>query len=159
MIKINTGDHSGSIHGTAFLAIPGRHRHRVEWALRELVKIPKSHPRADTYFTSLPGGRSLTQLLDDTSNDIWINYSADTSAMGFALTTHATDIWLGRGSLRYGKRAVLATIIHELAHINGASGRDHAAERAVYECGLGGDWEFRTGIDNPFTPYHPGTSG
>lgn len=66
---------------------------------------------------------------------------------------------------------MLATVIHELAHIGGAGGGAtgllctafssacHAAERAVLECGLGNRREHRTGVDDPATPYDPGILG
>ena len=56
---------------------------------------------------------------------------------------------IGIGELAYvsGKEMVLATLIHELAHIAGASdGRSRAAEEALIHCGLGKKSELETGI-------------
>ncbi len=55
---------------------------------------------------------------------------------------------------------MLATLVHELAHINGApGGASKQAEDALLACGLGRRIEFATGTDDPKTPYNPGISG
>jgi hypothetical protein len=60
----------------------------------------------------------------------------------------------------HGKEMVLATLIHELAHIAGAPGGDsRAAEDALIHCGLGKKSEANTNIDDRSTPYDPGATG
>jgi hypothetical protein len=54
---------------------------------------------------------------------------------------------------------MLATLVHELAHSNGAPIAGPAAERAVLECGMGNRSERSSGVDNRRTPYDPGIDG
>lgn len=97
---------------------------------------------------------------------IWVNY--DPSIAFFGYTYSNNDLWIGPMPFKVGKWSVLATIVHELAHINGApgsgavclaSGTCHDAERAVLEAGLGRASEFTSGVDDPSTPYDPNISG
>jgi hypothetical protein len=60
---------------------------------------------------------------------------------------------------RIGRWSLLATMIHELAHINGAPGRGFAAEEALIACGLGRLHEKQTGVDDLHTPYSPDIEG
>ena len=163
MIQMNIGDHSGSENGIAFTPIPVEKRHQVRWSRSKAHWITRNISSGNRYFRSLPGGRSLTALLNDSS--IWINYDPALTVDGS--TFHNQDLWIGPGPFRAGRWVVLATIIHELAHINGAGGAAtglvcstfstacHAAERAVLECGLGNRRELRDKIDDPSTPYNP----
>ena len=166
MIQINVGDHSGDENGIPFTAFPLGHRHQVRWARTKAIWIAKRLRSANRYYTSLSAGRSLTRLLDDGS--IWINYNPSLAVDG--ATFHNSDLWVGPGPFRVGRWTVLATILHELAHINGAGGAAtgltcsafsvacHAAERAVLECGLGKRTELG-GADDPATPYNPNITG
>jgi len=112
---------------------------------------------ADTYFRSLPDGRSLTALLADRS--IWINYHATMNAYGEAEIS-GKELCISVTACRIGRWTVLATLIHELAHINGApGGASKAAEEALLHTGLGKQSEKTTGVDDPRTPYNPNISG
>ncbi len=156
MIQMNIGDHIGNENGDVFRAIPPNQRGQVRWARRRLFVIARDLKRADNYFSSLPGGRTLTSLIND--NSIWFNYDPTTPDYGW--TYGNNDMWIGNLSFRWGRWTTLATIIHELAHINGApAGNDHRAELALLECGLGRRSELRTGVDDPYTPYNPNTTG
>lgn len=163
---MNIGDHAGNENGVPFLTVPaGRHQNQVRWARTKAFWITRNIPRANAYFLTLPAGRSLTNLLDD--NTIWINYDPTINYDGFTFSNN--DLWIGPGPFRIGRWQVLATLIHELAHIGGAvggaavcgafSGPCHAAERAVFECGMGRNSELNTGVDNPETPYNPNIFG
>ena len=71
------------------------------------------------------------------------------------------EIAISITSLRIGRWTVLGTLIHELAHSNGAPIDDALgnpsplAERALLACGLGKQSELTSGIDDPSTPYDP----
>ena len=165
MIQINVGDHAGSENNDAFSPIPTQFHQSVRWARRRARQIAHDLPGADRYFVTLGRARSLTSLLD--SRHIWINYGGDVHGL-YGWTYQNNDLWLCDGALRRGRWTVLATLIHELAHIAGAGGgracdvwssRCHAAERAVLECNLGYHGELSTGIDDPRTPYDPTISG
>ena len=71
------------------------------------------------------------------------------------------EIAIGPPSYRVGRWMVLATLIHELAHVNGVRGRVSplAAENALLHCGLGKRSERSSGVDDPSTPFHPGIRG
>lgn len=170
MIPINIGDHSGSERGILFNRIPQNLLPMVRWARTHAFNVARENPAANAYFRSLPRSASLRQLLDDRT--IWINF--DPATRSYEHTHHNKNQWLGGGAFAFAfanRWMVLSTIIHELAHINGAGGGAtglmcgiwsqacHAAERAVLECGLGHRSELRTGIDDPSTPYDPNIVG
>lgn len=167
MIQINIGDHSGNENGIPFTPIPIANRTAFRWARRKAIWIAANLATADRYYTSLSSGRSLTNLLADSS--IWINYDPTLTVDG--ATFHNNDLWVGPPAIRKGRWQILATIVHELAHIGGAGGAAtglvcggwtapcHAAERAVLECGMGKRSELSSGNDDPNTPYNPGITG
>jgi hypothetical protein len=167
MIQINIGDHAGNENGIPFTAFPATHLGQVRWARTKAIWIARNLPGANRYFSSLSAGRSLTNLLDDGA--IWINFNPTLADDG--ATFHNNDLWVGPRPFRIGRWTVLATVIHELAHIGGAGGAAtgltcsafstacHAAERAVLACGLGRQSELDTGVDDPSTPYNPGIVG
>ncbi|GGC08480.1 hypothetical protein GCM10011363_26510 [Marivita lacus] len=168
MIQINIGDHAGSENGDNFTPIPaGNYRDQCRWARRKAIWISQNMPRADQYYSGLGAGVNLTTMLGN--NSMWINYDGSIDYYGYTYSNN--DIWIGPKPFRIGKWSVLATILHELAHVAGAPGAPpgggvcavnglcHAAERAVYECGLGNRTELTTGIDDPATPYDPTISG
>lgn len=165
MIQINVGDHSGSENNVPFLPIPEKWRDEVRWARKHAQRVSIGNPKADRYFRSLPRGRSLNGLLTDRS--IWINYYNRQDVYGFTFCNN--DLWLSDAAFAPGRWTVLATLIHELAHIGGAIGGAsvcsvyntpcHAAERAVFECGLGSKSEGAGGRDDRRTPYVPGLVG
>lgn len=164
MIQMNVGDHTGDENGDGFIAIPSSKRDQVRWARNKMFSIVKNIASADVYFKSLPKGRSLTSLINDAS--IWINYDPTISYYGYTYSNN--DLWIGPLPFKIGRWTVLATIIHELAHIDGAGGGDlvcsaysagcHAAELAVLHCGLGYASE-TPGKNDPFTPYDPDIFG
>ncbi|MFT5300007.1 MAG: hypothetical protein ACI87E_002743 [Mariniblastus sp.] len=153
MIQINIGDHHGRERVDAFTQIPAMYLRQARWARQRARKLVQDIPSADRYFQSLPNGRTLTAMLNDSS--LWVNYSTDPL---FGFTYQNNDIWICTKSFRIGRWTVLATLVHELAHVNGA-GNDHAAEQALINCGLGKRSEHTTGVDDPSTPYSPGISG
>ena len=152
-IQINIGDHVSPEVG--FVPIPAGHRAATRWARTHAKRIAQTRRGADTYFRTMPGGRSLTDLLKDSS--IWVNYYAAGRNYGEA---GGNEIGISPLSYRIGRWTVLGTLIHELAHVNGAPGRpSKQAEEALLHCGLGKRSEQRTGVDDPSTPYNPGISG
>ena len=152
-MQINIGDHVSPQPG--YVPIPVSHRHATRWARTKAKAIARSMPSADVYFRTLPSGRSLTDLLND--NTIWVNYAGGIPDYGQAI---GNEIAIGPRSYRIGQWTVLATLIHELAHVNGAPGSpSQQAEEALLHCGLGKRSEKSTGVDDPRTPYDPGISG
>ena len=155
-IQMNIGDHVSPHPG--WVSVPSEYRGQVSWARTKAKAVAKGMPDADRYFRTLPGGRSLTALLGDRS--IWINYGPTMTEFGANSVPHPHEIAIGRLAFRIGRWTVLATLIHELAHVNGApGGADRRAEEALLRCGLGNWSEYRTGRDDPHTPYDPTISG
>ncbi|MEO8278906.1 MAG: hypothetical protein ABI564_04385 [Ideonella sp.] len=154
-IQINIGDHTSSV--TRYVTVPASRRSVLHWARSQAKAIAKGNPKANKYFKGLSGGRTLTQLTNDSS--IWINYYPGLTLFGEA-EIGGKELALGPNSFSKGKWVVLGTLIHELAHINGApTGNDTQAEEALYHCGLGTEEEWLDGIDDPSTPYDPGSGG
>ena len=155
-IQINIGDHVSTQAG--YIAYPKEYLSTIQWARTKAKEIAKTIPGANVYFKALPNGRSLTDLLGD--NTIWINYHPTMAYYGETNFVGGKEIAISRTSCRIGKWTALATLIHELAHVDGAPGGvSQAAERAVLACGMGNNSELTTGIDNPRTPFDPRIGG
>jgi hypothetical protein len=154
-LQINIGDHVSS--EPTYVTVPPKLRDMLRWARSRAKTIAKKNPAADVYFRGLPGGRSLTQVLGDSS--IWINFAPALTAYGETNMVGGKEIGIGPISFRIGRWTVLATLIHELAHSNGApGGGDTRAEGAVRACGMGKASE-TPGHDDPYTPYDPNIGG
>jgi hypothetical protein len=156
-IQINIGDHVSS--EPDFITIPADRRRQVQWARTKARWITRNIPSADVYFRTLPNGRSLTELLAD--GDIWINFLVGANDFGQTNAVSGKEIGIGVRSFRIGRWTVLATLVHELAHVNGVDGDTDpkGAERAVLECGMGKRSERTSGVDDPFTPFDPNING
>jgi hypothetical protein len=154
-IQINIGDHV-SDYPSILVPVPFKHQWATKWARNQAKVIAANVKTADKYFKSL-GKRSLTQLLAD--RRIWINYARDLQVRGIR-QDGSNDIGIGDLAYLRGKEVVLATLIHELAHIAGApGGESRAAEEALIHCRLGKKSELETGINDPSTPYDPDVKG
>ncbi len=167
-MQLNVGDHVTAITDPrfSFVAFPlttlGRTRSiraQIMWARTKANEIARRIPSANIYFRSLPGGRSLSQLLAD--NTLWINYCPNRAEYGWTVwpPSGGPEVGICPLAFRWGRWTVLGTLIHELAHVNGAPGTDDSAERALPHCGLGTWAELTTRVDDPKTPYVPGISG
>ena len=153
-MQINIGDHISPIEG--YLPVPVQFRDQLYWARTRARSIASTIPGANKYFLHLPKRRSLTQLLADST--IWVNYSVSLGK-DYGETADRNEIAIAPIAFRVGRWTVLATVIHELAHCNGAGGRgSFEAELAVLACGLGRKSEQVSG-DDPYTPYNPNTRG
>lgn len=146
MLQINTGTHTGPPGTTA---IPEMHRDVVRRAIRIITNdiVPR---HSCSNFARLPGGRTLAQMI---ALPIWLNYDPTATGQLYGWVepaTHPHDVALGRFALRLGVWSVAGTIVHELAHLNGApGGNSHDAERALRDCGL----------RSPNGPYDPSIRG
>ena len=155
-MQLNVGDHASSEAG--YVAIPPAWLGMARWARTRANTIARGNPAANAYFRTLPGGRTLTALLADSA--IWINYSPTLADWGETNSVGGKEIAIGGTAFRVGRWSVLATMIHELAHSNGApGGASPDAERATLACGLGRQSERTTGVDDPRTPYDPSIGG
>ena len=83
------------------------------------------------------GGRTFDDVFND--QDIWISYHWDKSAGFDGLTSmkKEKEITISQSAFDRGLRAVAATIVHELAHVNGApAAPSTAAESTLQNCGF-----------------------
>lgn len=150
-IQINIGDHVSPVEGWGPIRSP--HLEKVVWARKRARMVAAQLPSANRYFRLLPLGRSLSELLADRS--IWINYDPDFRGFGSQSTEHPHELAVGQLAFAQGRWMVLATLLHELAHVNGApGGSDRSAELTLVHCGLGRSSELREG-DDPRTPFRP----
>jgi hypothetical protein len=156
-IQINIGDHK-SPAAPYFQPIPFKHQWTTKWARARARLIAANMPSANAYFRTLPKGRSLSQILADRT--IWINFAPTFDGSGATDPEGLKEIALGPGAYIWGRWWVLATLIHELAHTNGApGGTSRAAEDSLIHCGLGKRSERVTGEDDPDTPFDPWIKG
>jgi len=155
VLQINIGDHRAP--RPDWIPIPIRNRRSMFWGRERAQWIARNISTANPYFERLPFRRSLTSLLADRS--IWINYENNPSRYGATETMRRRDIAVSSTAFQQGRWVVLATLIHELAHVGGAPGFSHSAEQAVLACGLGRQRELLRGKDDRDTPYEPGIIG
>lgn len=67
---------------------------------------------------ALPSVRDLRDLLNDGS--IWLNHDPASADWGATSIPHPTEVSINSLAFRWGRWSVLATLVHELAHVNGA---------------------------------------
>jgi hypothetical protein len=88
-------------------------------------------------FSALAGGRSFDAVFADAS--IFISFDPSGPASGATDSVGGRDITISAQEFRVGRWSVAATLVHELAHTNGAPGAPSAeAENTLRCCGLGG---------------------
>lgn len=95
----------------------------------------KGYKPCNAAFKKLPGGRSFDDIWGDAS--IYISYDPGNTkgrygaTLGKAVTISAYSIGMGRWT-------TAATLVHELAHVDGAPGNDTQAEDTLLSCLLSG---------------------
>ena len=105
----------------------------VEDAIHILKNNIKGMKPCNDCFTKLPNGRTFDDILDDSS--VYISYDPNNGGALFGATL-GKNVSITRFALRMGKWTAAATLVHELAHVNGAPGDDHQAEATLLCCGL-----------------------
>jgi hypothetical protein len=86
-------------------------------------------------FRMLPGGKSFADVWADPN--VWLNFDPSRRGGDFG-ATRGNDITITGFSLAMGHWTVAATLVHEMAHVNGASGTTHDAEGTLRKCLLAG---------------------
>ena len=105
---------------------------RALWILKHNVKGMKP---CNDCFKKLPGGRTFDDILDDP--DVYIHYDPNNGGQFYG-STIGKDVTVSEYSIRMGRWTVAATLVHEFAHVNGASGSTHDAEATLPCCGMQG---------------------
>jgi hypothetical protein len=103
-------------------------------------------------FSALPGGRTFTQVLDDAS--VFVSFDPAGPNSGRTDAVGGKEITIGAREFRVGRWSVAATLVHELAHVNGADAVGADAENTLRSCGFSS--HFRPGVvgarDNDGSP-------
>lgn len=94
-----------------------------------------AHAPCNQAFAALPGRRTLMVIWRDPR--IWINFDTSRSGQDFGETT-GFDITITQYALTLGLWTTAATLVHELAHVDGAPGTDRQAEDTLLKCMLPG---------------------
>jgi hypothetical protein len=98
------------------------------------TRIKGSKP-CNAAFQALPSGKTFAQVWSDPP--IWISYDPDQSGIKYGVTDRVggREISITQYALRMGAWTTAATLIHELAHANGApGGASRAAEATLSKC-------------------------
>ena len=95
----------------------------------------RGHAPCDRAFRLLPGGRTFSQVWADAS--VWINFDPTRRSHDYG-ARRGSEITITAYSLAMGHWTVAATLVHEMAHVNGASGSTHDAEATLRSCLLRG---------------------
>ncbi len=92
-------------------------------------------------FKRLPGGRSFDDVWAD--NSVWINYEprTDRGWYGITLGVGGTEVSISELAFKKGHWWVAGTLVHELAHVNGAPINTAAADQTLLKCGLKNAYE------------------
>ena len=118
----------------------GAPRSTLGKALDILQRNCRNMSGCNSYFSHLPGSRSLAAILDDPG--VWIHWDPRPDPGYFGATWHefpVADVTITNYTLNKGLWVTAATLVHEFAHVNGAPGRPSmAAENALPPCGLRG---------------------
>lgn len=101
-------------------------------AIALIDKRIKGNPTCEKAFANLKKGRSFSEVWNDPS--VWISYDPDKSGTMHAVVI-GNHMTLTAYTLAMGQWTTAATIIHELAHVNGAPGGNSSqAEDILLEC-------------------------
>jgi len=112
--------------------------------LRQAIGIIQSNivgkmTPCNTYFATLPLGKTFDEIWNE---GFWINWHPRSGEQfdAFSATSRPKEITFSNDGLSRGAWAVVASIVHEMAHLNGAPGVDgsgsNAAEQSLLHCGL-----------------------
>ena len=96
----------------------------------------KGHAPCEAAFAALPGGKTFTQIWNDPN--VWISHYPSTKDGDYGATLNQLHVTISRYAIRMGKWTIAATLVHELAHVNGAGGADTKAEDTLKACLLKG---------------------
>jgi hypothetical protein len=131
------------------VALPGGHQYHtytdahflvtLQHAIHTIQSRIRGQIACDNAFRTLPGGRTFSQVWADPA--VWINFDPSRRGGDYG-ATRGKEITVTAYSLAMGHWTVAATLVHEMAHVNGASGSTHDAEAVLRSCLL-------RGLENP----------
>lgn len=109
--------------------------HTLQHAIAIINARIRSNKPCNAAFRALPGRRSFVQVWNDPT--VWISYDPASTGNRYGATLRK-EITISAFSLKMGHWTVAATLVHELAHVNGAGGTTTAAEDTLKSCLLRG---------------------
>jgi hypothetical protein len=130
--------------------VPEQYISEVQRGLTIIRDRIRGRERCDAIFSALPRGRTFQQLFDDVTS--FVNYDPSNRQGDWGWTipgTYPKDVVISQFTIRMGRWSIAGTIVHELAHLNGADGHSHAAEETLKYCDL----------QSPNGPYNPNIRG
>lgn len=87
-------------------------------------------------FAALPGGRTFDDVFDDAT--VFVSFDPSGPNSGVTDAVGGREITISVSEFQGGRWTVAATLVHELAHVNGASATTADAEKSLKCCGLSG---------------------
>jgi hypothetical protein len=111
---------------------------KAVWIIENSVKGMRP---CNDCFRLLPGKRSFDEVWNDAS--VWINYDprADRGWYGRTYGVGGKEICISEVAFKKGRWWVAGTLVHELAHVNGAPINTAAADETLLKCGLKNAYE------------------
>ncbi len=136
-INIPGSGHAGPAPNSGFqwTAFGPKNKKILDQAMFIIRTRIKGYKPCNKAFEALSGGRSFDDIWND--NSIWISYDPQTTAGTFGATL-GNDITLTAYTMAIGRWTVAATLVHELAHVDGAPGNTAEAESTLISCLLAG---------------------
>jgi len=110
------------------------YQNRIQHAVNIINSRIQGYAPCNAAFRLLPGGRSFAQVWADPT--VWISTDPGGAGGRFGATL-GKEVTLSQYACRMGEWTLVATLIHELAHVNGANGLSHAAEATLQKCLMG----------------------
>lgn len=111
---------------------------KIKKTLDQALFILKNNVRGmrpcDDCFSRLPGGKTFTDVFDDAA--VFISFDPAGPASGRTDAVGGKEITVNASEFRIGRWSVAATIVHELAHVNGAGTATADAENTLRCCGF-----------------------
>lgn len=146
MAKINT---PGSGHGNFTSGAGNRYWEYSEEKCLAMLKRAvfildhnvKGMRPCNKCFEKLPGGRTFDDVWAD--NSVWINFEPRDTVGWYGITygVGGKDISISLSAFNKGRWWVAGTLVHELAHVNGAPISTAQADETLLCCGLGNAYE------------------
>jgi hypothetical protein len=115
------------------------YRRRIQEAMQIINTRIIGHARCNAAFSALPGGLTFAQVWADPT--IWISYDPVNTAGRFGATLNRREVTVSQYCCRMGRWTLVATLIHEFAHVNGADGISADAERVLQSCMMGAHYD------------------
>jgi hypothetical protein len=107
---------------------------RIQGAVNIITSRVRGQGSCNEAFKRLRGGRTFDQVWADPL--VWLSYDPGGQEGRFGATL-GKEVTLSQYTCRMGQWTLVATLIHELAHVNGADGLTHDAEAMLQKCLMG----------------------